>query len=296
MTVINTLEDTRRRGSQAPVAVRPSLELCDSFDGRLPAARWLAHLQWEFRRANPNSPSNCNHILQAINILCEDEAAEFLDNSPQLSSAMERAESEVASAADLALVESSLKERFPARTPVELEPLAPSADPKNLRQAQDESLADYFSRTNAILRLAGGRSAARDGGLPTPPLSPLQRFALSLTVEKFVKGLWRNDLRHGAIAKGATNCGSLLQAYEIIETIMEQQEVERNKGWNTLSSSGDAGNTYFPVATAQPGAANSYYDSFGRLVPTPNPQNGSTSYNSFTDYIPLYTSNPSASN
>lgn len=85
-------------------------------------------------------------VLQAIDMLCEDKAAVFLDSSYQLKDALNRGEASTATLPNLDLLEKALRDRFLACL------VDDSADQqlynkiKDLRQGSGESFAAYYSR------------------------------------------------------------------------------------------------------------------------------------------------------
>jgi hypothetical protein len=97
-------------GDLAPML--PSLKACYRYGGKEAAIRWLDQAEWEFKAAGFATLPPYRK-LHALNILCEGEAADYIDTDPRLRAAIERARNETATETDLQLVTESLQDRFP---------------------------------------------------------------------------------------------------------------------------------------------------------------------------------------
>lgn len=58
----------------------PDFRICGRFDGKTSAARWLSRLHWEFQHVGHGDAGTLPHneVLQAVDMLCEGDAAVFL--------------------------------------------------------------------------------------------------------------------------------------------------------------------------------------------------------------------------
>ncbi|KAK2056685.1 hypothetical protein LY76DRAFT_144221 [Colletotrichum caudatum] len=155
---------------------------CGTFDGSVAASRWLIRLNWDFRKAG-HDPSDlpASQILQTLNMLCEKDAATYLDSVPHLTQIMEKASRDEATLIDLATVESALKERFPSRI-IDQDP--GTSDINTLHQEKDEALLAYYNRAVSALHRVG----CRDASGSTVLLMPEQTVLTALT-RRFVTGL-----------------------------------------------------------------------------------------------------------
>lgn len=207
----------------------PDLSGCGRFKGGESAARWLNRLKWQFRRAGYDIPP-ISGILQAIDMQCEGEAATFLDSSPALREALDRAENGTAVLKDLTDVEQALKDRFPATLVDKLND-RPVSDLNELAQGKDETLAAYYSRVQNLLRRMGARDRPREQTPQTNVLSPaltaLEINMLETIIGRFVDGLRNQVLRAECIDKNARNCKSLWLAYDVVrncQSIIEEKD------------------------------------------------------------------------
>lgn len=164
-------------------------------------------------------------------MLCDGDAAVFLDSSIHLQAYIDKARLNSTIDDDLHTVEAQLRQRFPARM-ADDDLAAPYAELRDLKQQPGEPLAAYYSRTNNLLVRMGCRDVER----PSPSarvhqsLSPLELSMLSSVVEKFVYGLDKQELRQEAIDKGALNSPSLWHAYDTIrnsQRVLDQKAVMR---------------------------------------------------------------------
>ncbi|KAK1988975.1 hypothetical protein LZ30DRAFT_569328, partial [Colletotrichum cereale] len=139
---------------------------CGTFDGSVAASRWLIRLKWDFKKAGHN-PNNmpASQILQTLNMLCEKDAATYLDSVPHLSQIIDQASDDLATLADLATVEAALKERFPSRI-VDQDPA--SSDINTIHQENNEALLAYYNRALSTLHRVGCKDATPTSTLTMP--------------------------------------------------------------------------------------------------------------------------------
>ncbi|CCF41691.1 hypothetical protein CH063_11897, partial [Colletotrichum higginsianum] len=130
---------------------------CGTFDGSVAASRWLTRLKWDFEKAGHN-PQNlpASQVLKTLNMQCEGDAATYLDSVPHLTTIMDKAMDGIATLADLAIVEASLKERFPSKI---IDQDAAGGDINSLSQEKDEALLAYYNRALSTLHRVGCKDA-----------------------------------------------------------------------------------------------------------------------------------------
>ncbi|TQS38710.1 hypothetical protein Golomagni_00781 [Golovinomyces magnicellulatus] len=82
-----------------------------------------------------------------------------------------------------------------------------------LRQEKDESLRDYFSRAQEILRDIEADDSSEYRGVT----SSVNKFVIEMIVDRFVLGIYDEELNARAIDRGAASSGSLYQAFQVIQ-------------------------------------------------------------------------------
>lgn len=216
-----------------PQGVIPDLKTCGKFGGDESAARWIARLKWEFKRAGyPDGQLPASSVLQAVDMQCVGEAATFLDSSSIVRVALDRAQQNVATSADLQTVETALKDQFPAKLIDNLND-RPVADMNDLSQQEDEPLAAYYTRAVTLLRRMGARDLPRDPAANLiSPMTPLEMNMLQTLIAKFVDGLRDLVLRREVIDKNGRNSPALWAAHEVIQNcqhiIDEKAAIEKS--------------------------------------------------------------------
>ncbi|KAI1872009.1 uncharacterized protein JN550_004212 [Neoarthrinium moseri] len=213
----------------------PDLGACGRFDGKESAARWLARLKWQFRKAGHVMPPPSEYI-QVVNMQAEGSVATFLDSDPTLQAILRRAEEGGALSQDIEALDQALRDRFPAQL-VDESTVQPSEEWKSLTQEKNEALAAYYNRAQNLLRRMGARDAPRDvTAFQANPLSALETFSLKTVIDKFVQGLEDAQLKQEAISRSLGTTGALWQCYEglrecqrVIESREELQKQAADK-------------------------------------------------------------------
>ncbi|OBR02927.1 hypothetical protein CH63R_09248 [Colletotrichum higginsianum IMI 349063] len=195
---------------------------CGTFDGSVAASRWLTRLKWDFEKAGHN-PQNlpASQVLKTLNMQCEGDAATYLDSVPHLTTIMDKAMDGIATLADLAIVEASLKERFPSKI---IDQDAAGGDINSLSQEKDEALLAYYNRALSTLHRVG----CKDAGVGIT-LSMPEKTVLTGLVRQFVRGLADSNLRRQALSMSAMTASSLKSAFTIIRDarqIIDEREAE----------------------------------------------------------------------
>ena len=102
-----------------------------------------------------------NEALLALNMLCEEDAAIFMDSSIIVAEAVAKAMTNTATAADLAAAEQALIIRFPAKLVDDTSAIEPHVELRDLKQKPDESLNMYYQRAANILTRLDCRDTPR---------------------------------------------------------------------------------------------------------------------------------------
>ncbi|TQS34298.1 hypothetical protein Golomagni_05324 [Golovinomyces magnicellulatus] len=101
-----------------------------------------------------------------------------------------------------------------------------------LRQSKNESLQDYFSQAQGILRVIGPDDTFEHRGI----LSSINKFVIEIIVDRFVLGIYDEELNARAVDRGAAFSRSLNQAFEVIQgchtTIADQ--AKQNEMWQQI--------------------------------------------------------------
>ncbi|RKF65581.1 hypothetical protein OnM2_006021 [Erysiphe neolycopersici] len=124
------------------------------YKGNQPASRWLARLSREMKRVRRDSSPE--DFFEAVEILFEDSAANWLDSSAQFKSA--------------------LQSEFPAKSLVGRDKRNLQEDIGSFSQETEEPLSSYYDRAQELLRRSYGRDARTNG---SSPLSPIEAVVLS---------------------------------------------------------------------------------------------------------------------
>ncbi|KAI6244980.1 hypothetical protein HI914_06895 [Erysiphe necator] len=116
--------------------------------------------------------------------------------------------------------------------------VAPENEPQQqkmvneLRQEKDESLRDYFSRAQGILRVIGADDSSEYRGVA----SSANKFVIEMMVDRFVLGIYDEELNARSVDRGAASSGSLHQAFQVIQgcqTTMADQ-ARQNEMWQQM--------------------------------------------------------------
>ena len=124
------------------------------------ARRWLQRVERDFQD-DVNVVTSPSLVLQGIDLLCDGEAAEFIDGSSALQAIMERARQNVATPADLNAFVQLFEEAFPSgvqRTVVRSVGEVEEAEP-DLRRAVVEPAAPFNEKSEGTIIGIGSSSS-----------------------------------------------------------------------------------------------------------------------------------------
>ncbi|KAK6585463.1 hypothetical protein PZA11_002190 [Diplocarpon coronariae] len=206
----------------------PKYELSGRFTGAEGnASRWLNRLQYDFKSAGYTTPDP-EMFFEAIDILFEGQAAEWLDSSAEFRAIID--EKENATVDHVANFKQALKAEYPTKVADHTENNI-QYDIKNLAQNPDESLAAYYQRTTHLLRRAHGKDAGR---LTTSPaLSSIEQVVLDSIIAAFIEGIHDDELRVAALSKSALSSGALWKALDVVKdaqnTLNTTREMEQRR-------------------------------------------------------------------
>ncbi|CAH0014488.1 unnamed protein product [Clonostachys rhizophaga] len=181
------------------------------FSGDEEAGRWISRLKWAFKAVNAGNPHPAC-LIQAIYAFSKGPPAVFLNSNTNLSGILLRAENGQATANDLDLVTTALRERYPEQVvDDDLE------EDLTTPQSSGEALTAYYTRFQAGLKRAGGR----DKSVGTSNLSQIEIYTLRTFVEKFVNGLENPVLKAEAVNQSALSADGLRGALDIVKRSQE---------------------------------------------------------------------------
>jgi hypothetical protein len=265
-----------------PGSKLPDYTICGKYDGSGPAARWLARLAYDMRRAdNPvDSPAD---FFEAVEILFDGEAATWLDSSPKYRRLVDQRAR--ASQADVEDFKEALMAEFPNKV-MEYSETNVYNEMQSFAQSPNEALQSYYKRAQHLLRRAHGRDDPRDP--LAKQLEPAEVTILVGMVSAFIGGLHDEYLRGAVLAKSATTCGSLSKALEIIQETQssinnakefEQKAAEKRELEQYRAVYGPMAGA-FPYPSQYPAPFAGHPITQLPSVPTHRPQ--SASYNTWT--------------
>ncbi|KAF3798305.1 hypothetical protein GCG54_00015288 [Colletotrichum gloeosporioides] len=206
--------------TDSTVQARPPDLTCGTFSGKdVAARRWLSRLHWDFERAG-HQTLDPSQVIRTISMQCDGEAATFLDSTPALADAVDRAENKQATKADLDKLEQALRDRFPARLVDESNAVDTI---ESLHQKSGEPLAAYYNRAVAVLNSAG----CSDRNTSGDSLNQAQQVLLGQIIRQFIKGLHDPALRHQSISMSALTAQGLPEAFHKVKT--SQQVLDERK-------------------------------------------------------------------
>ncbi|CAD6500186.1 BgTH12-04289 [Blumeria graminis f. sp. triticale] len=174
-------------------------------------ARWLSRLEYDFRTAGHTTVSPENFFF-AIDILFEDEAAGWLDSTPELRAFIDDRQNSTDE--QVAEFKQQLIEMFPAKLVNHVEGNLQN-DIQDFMQKEAEPLTAYYQRALHILRRSHGRDAPRTAALGRPMI-PIEQTVLNSIILAFLNGLREEDVRCEALSRSALSCGSMWRCQEII--------------------------------------------------------------------------------
>ncbi|POS81791.1 hypothetical protein EPUL_006475, partial [Erysiphe pulchra] len=196
------------------------------YKGNQPASRWLARLSREMKRVRRDSTPE--DFFEAVEILFEDSAANWLDSSARYRRIIDNREN--ATEEDVIEFKSALQSEFPAKSLVGRDERNLQEDIGSFSQETEEPLSSYYGRAQELLRRSYGRDARTDG---SSPLSPIEAVVLSGIVSAFLGGLADDKVRTTVLMRSSDVSKSLRGAYEAAEdvksTLERLQEVERTR-------------------------------------------------------------------
>ncbi|KAI0993942.1 hypothetical protein K3495_g14242 [Podosphaera aphanis] len=189
------------------------------YDGKKPASRWLAKLEYERLRVRvPDTPLE---FFRAVEILFESDAAAWLDSNPRLELFIERKDE--ATSANMQQFKQALCDRFKNNAAsIQKRGGNTQQEISKLSQEEGETLALYHERAQDLLWRGHGRDAP---ALGEPALTPLEAEVLSNLIYIFVSGIRDPELRK-SVVKSGTRVGSLRGTFEIAEDL--RLSLERN--------------------------------------------------------------------
>ncbi|POS82298.1 hypothetical protein EPUL_004695 [Erysiphe pulchra] len=199
-----------------------SIEMADYdrvglFKGKQPASRWLARLAYERKRVGRKIIPE--EFFEAVEILFEDDAANWLDSNVRYRRIIDNRES--ATMEDVDEFETAMRCEFPTKSPNIRDERTLQEDIGNFSQGPDETLYSYFSRAQKFLKRSYGRDVKVDG---SPPLTPIEMVVLSGIISAFLGGLKDNKIRITVLMKSTAVSGSLRTAYEAAEDAREEKK------------------------------------------------------------------------
>ncbi|KAI1000722.1 hypothetical protein K3495_g7478 [Podosphaera aphanis] len=199
--------------------------LCGRFDGqKVTASRWLSRLNMDFKKASLKTPED---FFEAIDILFEDKAANWLDTSPRWKRVVD--DKENATEKDVNDFKKAICIYFKSNQE-ESDPNV-QFDLRNLAQGPTEPLQQYYQRSLDLLC----RSHCRNEPLASPGdecLNPLEVVFLSgvITSVDIIPGIYDPKLRSNVLLKSSNTYRSLHGAYEAVKDTQNSmnkfQEIE----------------------------------------------------------------------
>ncbi|KAI0993539.1 hypothetical protein K3495_g14645 [Podosphaera aphanis] len=142
------------------------------YDGKKPASRWLAKLEYERLKARvPDTPLE---FFRAVEILFESDAAAWLDSNPRIELFIQRKDE--ASSANMQQFKRALFDRF-KNNAASIQKRGGNTQQEITKLSQEgETLAKYHEKAQDLLWRGHGRDAPTLG---EPALTPLEVEVLS---------------------------------------------------------------------------------------------------------------------
>ncbi|TQS37517.1 hypothetical protein Golomagni_02005 [Golovinomyces magnicellulatus] len=187
----------------------PTFDRASSYNGTIPASRWLLRLKYDFRRAGYNPPPG-ELYLEAIEMLLDGSAADRLSATPRIRRIINARET--ASPENLIEVNEWLKEEFPDNFEENIDQDIQSEiqtfaqrikDDQNLQKP--ETLLAYYQRAVNLLSRAHSRDRPRENSV-LPVLTGLENIMLNTIVNAYVIGLCNSRLRQKVLERDGATC------------------------------------------------------------------------------------------
>ena len=183
----------------------PTFNFCGCFSGKgnISAARWLKKLEYELTPHRVDGTVPPSKLLECINLLLTDEAAEWAETNPDAARLLgdEKRTAETAFA-----FRNLFQERFPARS-IDLPTVSFDIELSELKQRPDEPISSYYKRFTALMLRVGARDRPAAG---LAVLSLLESATLDVIMKAFIKGLFDDEVRKDTI-RGLTTTGRSLR-------------------------------------------------------------------------------------
>ncbi|KHJ30504.1 hypothetical protein EV44_g3147 [Erysiphe necator] len=186
--------------------------LCGRFDGqKVTPSRWLTRLNMDLEKASLKKPED---FFEAIDILFEDKAANWLDTSPRWRKVVDNKEN--ATESDVIDFKKAICTHFKSNQ----EQTDPNihSDWRNRAQGPNEPLKKYYQRYLDIL----SRSHCRDEPLAESGdecLKPLEVVFSSGVITALIEEIHNPELRPNVLFKANNTYYSLYGAYEALKGI-----------------------------------------------------------------------------
>ncbi|KAI6245779.1 hypothetical protein HI914_06265 [Erysiphe necator] len=180
--------------------------LCGRFDGqKVTPSRWLTRLNMDLKKASLKKPE---YFFEAIDILFEDKAANWLDTSPRWRKVVY--DKENATERDVNDFKKAICTYFKSNQ--EQTDHNIHSDLRNLAQGPNEPLEKYYQRSLDIL----SRSHCRDEPLAESGdecLKPLKVVFLSGVITAFIEGIHYPELRSNVLFKASNTKKNELEQF-----------------------------------------------------------------------------------
>ncbi|KHJ33948.1 hypothetical protein EV44_g3923 [Erysiphe necator] len=200
------------------------------------AGRWIAVLESKFIQAGFNSLEDVPGWMwvKAVWMNATTDAALWMDSTPHIRKITDKVKTRrpiEISGLERDLFTDEFTRRFELVVAPENEPQQQKMV-NELRQEKDESLRDYFSRAQGILRVIGADDSSEYRGVA----SSANKFVIEMMVDRFVLGIYDEELNARSVDRGAASSGSLHQAFQVIQgcqTTMADQ-ARQNEMWQQM--------------------------------------------------------------
>ncbi|RKF58643.1 hypothetical protein GcM3_180037 [Golovinomyces cichoracearum] len=226
---LDELEMAERKNIFGDVAgaKRPSLFVLPiinvtPFSGRdQDAGRWIAVLESKFHQAGFDSAEDIPGWMwvKAVWMNTTTDAAMWMDSTPHIRK-----------------ITNKVKARRPSEiSDLERDVFTDEFQQKmvnELRHDKDESLREYFSRAQGILKIIGVDDNSEYRGVA----SSVNKFMIEMIVNRFVLRIYDEKLSARAVDRGAASSKSLHQAFEVIQgcQITMSDQVRQNEMWQQM--------------------------------------------------------------
>ena len=195
--------------------VSPTFTFCGHFTGiGLPAARWLAKLDYELEIYEVNEVVPPKKYLKFANLLLTDEAAEWTESNPDVITILTNPASDQAA---VDRFKALLQDRFPAKSG-ELVTSTFESELEELHQRAEETLAAYYKRVVTLMGRVNARDRPTSAAIDATPLTLMESAVLEMVMKAFVRGLHDEDIQLRATEGLATADKSLRGVYALAET------------------------------------------------------------------------------